>query len=227
MRRAAVVLVAALTAGCPAAGAAGQGGGRALAGAPGGGDAHVEVACVLVPDGGLCTFTAAARPGARCVKLLYGATSGTVVSSGDVCSGALAAGESSTRAVRFPSRPGEACGALLNECESRPVAPATALDAATAWQAELKQHYSGPLSESDCRKVNEHKYEIYVHADCDSVADPVQRDGCYRNIKDEQEREMPYLVQDCVQYFKRPRFNCEMKAKDQAELYACENQYPY
>jgi len=211
-----------------AAGPAAAGvGGRAVAALPGGGDAHVQVACVLLPDGGLCSFTAIDKPGARCVKLLYGVSSGTVVASDDVCSGRLAAGESSTRAVSFSTRPGDVCGVVLSECESRPVPPAGALDGATTWQAELKQNYSGPVSEADCKKLNEHKYEIYTHADCDNVADPVQRDACYRNVKEEREREMPYLVQDCLQYYKRPRFNCEMKAKDQNELYACENQYPY
>ena len=186
--------------------------------------AHVDVACVLLPDGGLCTFTATA-PASRCIKLLYGSTSGTVTSSSDICSGPLSTGESSTLAVRFPTRPGDACGAFLSECESRPVAPAAALDTAATWQAELKQTNSGPLTEADCKTLNDHKYEIYVHADCDAVADPVQRDACVRNIADERTRETPYLIQDCINYYKRPRYNCELKAKDQNELYTCESRF--
>ena len=220
---AAVVLLA----GCACLGGAGaHGGGRELASAPGGGDAHVLAACVLVPDGALCSFTAVDKPGARCVRLLFGSTSGTVVVSDVVCSGPLAAGEASTRAVRFATRPGDVCGAVLSECESRALAPAEAESAATAWQAELKQRYTGPITEADCKKLNAHKYEIYAHADCDNVPDPVERDGCVRNVQEEREREMPYLVQDCVQAYKRPRLNCELKAKDQNELYACESQYP-
>jgi hypothetical protein len=211
-----LILVLPLLAACP---------GAAHPTVPSGADGPVDVACVLVPDGGLCTFTATSA-GSRCIKLLYGSTAGTVVSSNDICSGPLAAHASATLAVRFPTRPGDACGTFLSECESRPVAPATALDTAAAWQAELKQSFSGALTEADCKKLNDHKYEIYVHADCDAVADPVQRDSCYRNVKEEREREMPYLVQDCIQYYKRARFTCEIKAKDANELYACETRYP-
>jgi hypothetical protein len=218
-----LAVLALLSAACVAR--AGQGG-RELAGRPGGGDPHVEVACVLVPDGGLCTFTALGKPGGRCIKLLYGASSGTVAASDDVCSGWLAAGESSTRVAHFSTRPGVVCGKLLSECESRPVAPATSLDTATAWQAELKQNNSGPITDADCKKLNEHKYEIYTHADCDRVSDPIQRDACFKNVREEREREMPYLVQDCVEYYQRPRFNCEMKAGTQDELDGCEEQFP-
>jgi hypothetical protein len=180
-----------------------------------------------VPDGALCSFTAVDRPGARCVRVLFGATSGTVVASDDVCSGALAAGETSTRAVRFATRPGDACGPILGQCESRAVAPADTEAETTRLHDQLQEHRSGPVSEADCKKVNEHKYEIYVHADCDSLADPMQREACVKNVQEEREREMPFLVKDCLQAYKRPRLNCELDAKDQNALYACENQFPY
>ncbi len=219
------VLALSLTTACPSAGGAARAVARPTSGQ--GGDAHVEVACVLVPDGGLCTFTALGRAGTRCVKVLYGVASGTVVTSDDLCSGPLAPGASATLVVRFQTRPGDVCGRVMGDCQSRAVAPAGAQDVAIAWQGELEQDFSGPLSEADCKSLSEHKYEIYTHADCDGIADPVQRDGCYRNVRDERDREMPYLVEDCLQYFKRPRYSCEIKAKDQGELYACENQFPY
>jgi hypothetical protein len=205
---------------------AGRGGGTLPTGGQGG-DAHVEVACVLVPDGGLCSFTAVKRPGRRCVKLLYGVDSGTVVASDDVCSGALAAGQSSTLVVRFPSRPGDLCGAVLADCATRPVAPAEALDVATAWQAELKQRHSGPITDADCRALGEHKYEIYSHADCGGIANPIEREQCAGNVRAERDREMPGFVEDCLSYYKRPLFNCQMKARDENTMYDCESLYPY
>jgi hypothetical protein len=206
--------------GCVGAGGAGA----RQASAPGDHDAHVQADCVLLSEGAICSFTAKDRPGSRCVKVLYAVVSGTVVSSDTVCSGRLAANESSTLVVRFSTRPGDACGSTMGDCLVKTVEPAAAIDAAAAWQAEIKQNYNGPVTEAECKKLHEHRYDIWMHADCDGIPDPAERNRCYQNITAERDRELQYFQQDCLRYT-RDLLKCELAAKTAEDIYQCEDRF--
>jgi hypothetical protein len=188
-------------------------------------DPNVRVACVLVAEGAICTFTADRTPGSRCVKVLYGVVTGTVSASEQICSGRLETNESSTMVARFTTRPADACGKTLGDCLVKTVDPKGALDSAAAWQQEIKQTYKGPVTESECRNVITHKYDVWMHADCDADTDPVQRQQCYHDMNAERDQDLPVQVQDCVGSYSRERLGCELDAKTSEALSSCEDRY--
>lgn len=218
-----LVLAAGGSGGCPVANRGG-GGGAAGAGTTTG-PAAIDAACVLMAEGGICSFTNRSNaPAARCVKVLYGAAAGTVVASNDVCTGRLWAGAVSTIVVRFPERPADHCGSDMADCRVKVVEPAAAPDVMVAWQAELEASYSGPLTAKDCEKLVKRRYEFYGHEDCRGLSPP-DKAQCEKQVADERDRELPYLVQDCVGYYSRDLYKCTMEAKTLEELYRCEDLY--
>jgi hypothetical protein len=106
------------------------------------------------------------------------------------------------------------------------VEPGAAVDVAAAWQVDLKQNYNGPLTESECKKLNDHRYEMWMHADCDAIPNPLERDGCYKNVRNERDQQMPYLIQECLRYTDRARYKCDMAATDLQTLDRCADMHP-
>lgn len=212
------ILLLAAAAACPRGGDAGGG-------AAGGAPANIEAACVLVSEGAICSFTNKGGAGSRCVKVMYGASSGTVVASNDVCTGRLPAQGILTVVIRFPTRPAELCGDGLTDCQVKAVDPAAAPDVMLAWQNELKASYDGPLTQEDCKKLVKVKYDFYMREDCRGMSNPVDKKSCEQSIVQERDREMPYLIQECMSYYTRELYKCMMVAKTIDDLYRCEDQF--
>jgi hypothetical protein len=203
-------------------------GGASRASRPGDKDAHVQTDCVLVADGAVCTFTARGKPGSRCVKVMYAAVgAGTVTTSDQVCSGRLQVDESATLVVHFATRPGDACARNADDCLLKTVDPEVGIDAATAWQAEVKQSYKGPVTRAECKQLIEHRYEVYMRSDCDVISVPQERDECRKNLLVERDQDMQYQVEDCAEsgYMSRELFRCQLAATNIDAMLNCEGDY--
>ena len=210
-----VALLVGATAGCKGGGGAGSG----TAAQP----PAIDVACVLGADGANCTFSNKGGPGARCVKVLYGArTSGSVVSYDEVCSGTLAAGQVASLAVRFPRRPGDACGEGVADCTTKVVEPAAAEAEALAWQDTLKAPAAGPLSEAECRDVLGHVFDVMKDSDAAAAATPEERANIEQMYDQMRASVMDSGVKDCVTRVTRKEYDCAMQARTKTELQRCD-----
>lgn len=192
----------------------------------GGGGAKIDAQCVLVPDGGICTFRNSGGPGARCVKILLGASTGTVVASEPLCSGRLGRDGQMTVVVKFASRPGDLCGTNLADCQTRVAEPDVATAEAATWSAELKTHYTGPATEQDCRALVKHRYDLYVKEDCGTYGNPQEKQDCTDELYRERDQDMRYQLEDCMQYAPRAQINCQMQANSTSEWDDCSDKYP-
>jgi hypothetical protein len=199
------------------------GGCHTLAG--GGGKAQIDADCLLLGDGAICTFSNHGGPGSRCVRVLLGALEGTVVASSPLCSGRLGRDGQMTVVVKFSKSPHEMCGAELAACSTKVVDRDEASGVATTWAAELKQHYSGPPTEEECKAINVLKYKFFADEDCQGGT-PQEKDSCVHELMTERDENMRQNIQDCVQYDTRQLVNCTLQAKSTSDVSQCEDQYP-
>jgi hypothetical protein len=190
-----------------------------------GGPPKIEAACVLVADGGICTFRNEGGRGERCVRVLVGATSsGTVVASGKVCSGKLAKGGQMTVVVAFSTRPAEMCGRDGASCVVKVADPDKASEEAIDWSGDLKKSSTGPVTDADCRELRAHKYRIWADEDCKSITDPRDKQVCYDEVRAE-ERDDDSFLEDCREYYTREHVNCQFAAVSSQGLRVCEEKF--
>jgi hypothetical protein len=209
------VLMAFLLAGCATTG------GRATV--LGAGDPGIDVACVLVADGALCTFSASDTAGQRCVVVAYATRKGDPeIADQPTCSGPLDRAEQTTRVVRFGRRPAEAgCGPALGRCSSLIVPYGE--EAAQAL-ADARAKENAPPSEADCETVVHHLYDIWRREDCRGKAPP-ELVACERELAKEEQEQGPEIIAECARNWDRQRLECERVAASDSDIARCEDEF--